>query len=279
MNKVEGFNRKLANSLQSEFKINREKQICSHFQFCKNPKSEPQKDYYMDNKKIKQTKISLEILLIKNFTQEELDLIRYDLDFFNKNNKILNTIKFLKPKSLLKMLTEEEIELEMEKRRKEIAEKKLKNMGAYKFLKFFINQKIAELRERRKGKQNSEAHNQLLGTDSFEHENKIFNLKNNLTKKISSLININNQQEVKDKKIVNSIFYQLDKKINENRRASYLISINLPDCGGLTYNKMTRNNNSNEPISGKNRPISTNKGTYDNFISTEAFTSRNTVIK
>jgi len=282
IDKVDGFNRKLVNSLKSEFTLNREKQKCSHFQYCQKPKFEPEKEFYMSTQGIKEMKIPLEKLLRTNFTQEELDMIKYDLDFFNKNNKTINDIKFLKPKSLLKKITEEEIEAEMDKRRREIAEKKLRNMGAYKFLKFFINQKIAEFREKRKAQQSNQIQNQFE-TEGSENINKILNMKNNLNKKILSMIELNNynNNQVNRQKFVNNLLSDLDSKINSNKRKSFLMASNLPDYKKGFCNSTTNNvnlNTNNKPISGKNRPLSTNKVTYDNFISTEAFTSKNFVM-
>jgi len=268
INKVEGFNRKLMNSLQSDFKLIKEKEKCNHFQFSKNLQSEPEKEYFMNTKNIKETRLPLETLLKRNFTQEELDIIKYDLDFFNKNNKILNTIKFLKPKSLLKKINEEDIELELSTRRKIIQEKKLKNMRAYHILKFFIKNKIAEYREKKKGVLISETVKNTT-TESSGQENKMMEMKNSLNKKINSMMNNKNFfNKFYKEKFVNFLLIDLDQKLNQNKRLTSNLADNLPDCKRVKFAVNTM------PIADKNRPLSTNKGPNDNLISTAAFSSR-----
>ncbi len=283
INKLEGFNLKLINSMQSISKLNQEKEKAKNFQFSKNLKNLPEKEYFTNIKNLKETKVPLEHLLKKNFTEEELNIIKYDFDFFNKNDKKLNSIKFLRPKSLLKIINEEQIKLEMEKRKKFIKAKKLKNMRAYIFLKYFINKKIDLYREINRKIIHSNDIAKNFDNESSPNETKILDLNNMISKRISQMINLENLTNLlnkgKDKKTyVNSILNKLDIDLRLNRKKCFTNAQNLPSCGKVKFN-VTNNvcdlNNMNifNHASGRDGLSGKNKGNFDNVISKDALPS------
>lgn len=261
--KIENFNHKLVNTLQSEFNLNREGVKSHNFHFSKHPEKKIENEQYTNINVIKEAKVPLEELIKYNFSEEELDVIKYDFDFFNKNNKSLNKIKFLKPKSLVDKFIEEDKIIENKK-------KNIKNLRTKELMKKIFLNKILVNKDMRP---NSIQKN--YDTEISSHkEDKIASLQINLSKKISSHINVKHLSEEAMKKentnkFIANIFSKLHQKLNSNKRMSHTNSQNMPNFKDQDTFILQKN--------GLNKRSPT-KGSFDNALLNEGYSIINVKI-
>lgn len=253
IHKVEDFNMKLKSALKSESNLKKEKKISEKWHFSNNIEEHFVNLIFMNTKDIKKEVLPLEKLLKKHFTKEDLNIIKNDLDFFNKHTKMLDTIKFLKQQSLLNRVNEEDEKEELRKRREELKKMKFKDLGAYKILKRFLTfHLIRPLLEQKSIK---------INPDKPEKD-EIDKIKEEKKRLLSEFSEENEEKDKKNKeKIIENMLTKMSSNLNKNKRESFI-------CKDKFLN-LNKGRKLDHLWSGKSRP------TASNLLSTDAFTKNN----
>ena len=292
--KIDGFNRKLLHWLESDFKINKEKLKNNHFHFSNKYNINQDIKHFTNTQDLQKNKFPVDKLIKSTFTTEELEIIKHDLDFFNKNNKILNTIKFLKPKSLINLFNEEDLESEFIQKNKEKNLIRLKSFKAYKFLKQFVINKFKLVKDSKRQYIFSDLSRNGNSIERNQQERIIREREKKLIKHSSNLIKFENKEEnFHENKYVRLLFDTLAKQLIENKHNLNLEGF-IPENNNINNTNQENNRNKKMPslilqnkvsntensqVNFNTRPKSNNsKDKIDNIMHREGFSKKNDLV-